>query len=329
MTQRPLSLRRSGFTLIELLVVIAIIAVLVALLLPAVQQAREAARRAQCRNNLKQIGLGLANYESTYSALPPANTNNLSVLARMLPQMDYVPLFEQIDFNVAYNHANNVTAFNTIVPSFLCPSDTDKLPAAQGGRNNYHGNTGTEIVYSLPSTVVGGTNYGLPAPNGTIIQTSTSATVISTSVRLRDVTDGLSNTAAFSERVKGDGSAGVSTVDSDTYQPGTYPSTPDQALADCRAVNVSDLTKQGYSNVGAPWLQPYHSTTMYYHTAPPNERSCMFPPGRIMTTASSRHVGGVHVTLCDGSVRFVGNSVDLGTWRALGSRAGSETTSDF
>ena len=311
---------RRGFTLIELLVVIAIIAVLVALLLPAVQQAREAARRAQCKNNLKQMGLALQTYEESCQALPPANVNNLSVHTRLLSQLDLTTVYESVDFNVSYNHANNVAAYNTTVPFFLCPSDVDKLPQV-GGRTNYYGNTGTEIIYSLPSTTVGGTNYGMPMPNGSIVQ--------SRAIRLRDISDGTSNTAAFSERNKGDGSNGVTSPESDTYQPGTYPATPDAALADCNAVNVADLTKQGYSNVGIPWLQPYHSSTMYYHVAPPNGRSCMYPPGRIMTTASSRHAGGVHLVLCDGSTRFVSDSINLAIWRALGSRDSGETVGEY
>lgn len=313
--------RRSGFTLIELLVVIAIIAVLVALLLPAVQQAREAARRAQCRNQLKQLGLALANYEEIYTSLPPANTNNLSMNARLLPQLELSNIYELIDFNVAYNHANNTVAMNTTVPSFLCPSDVDLLPGSLGARNNYYANTGTEIVYTLPSATVGGTNYGMPFPNGIIIQGA--------SVKMRDITDGASNTAAFSERVKGDGSNGVSTPMSDTYRPGTYPGTADQAYADCMAVDTSNLAMQGYSNSGAPWLQPYHSSTMYYHVAPPNTRSCMYPPGRIMTTPSSFHTGGVNLALCDGSVKFISDAIDLSLWRALGTRAGNEVVQDY
>lgn len=320
---------RRGFTLIELLVVIAIIAVLVALLLPAVQQARESARRSQCKNNLKQIGLALANYEGTFTALPSANTNNLSVMARLLPNMDMATLYDQINFNVAYNNAANAIPFATSVPTFLCPSDIDQLPIALGARNNYYGNTGFEIIYSLPSMTVGGTNYGMPTPNGVIVQTPSTTNIGAPVLRFRDILDGMSNTAAFSEKNKGDGSAGVSTPESDTYLPGTYPATPDLAVADCRAVNTSDLTKQGYSNVGAPWLQPYHSSTMYYHTAPPNDRSCMYPSGRIMTTANSRHPGGVHIVLCDGSVRFVSDGIELATWRALGSRASSDIVGDY
>jgi prepilin-type processing-associated H-X9-DG protein len=148
-------------------------------------------------------------------------------------------------------------------------------------------------------------------------------------LRFANLLDGTSSTVAFGERIKGDGSNGVTSPRSDTYRPGTFPSTPDEALRDCRAVNVLDLSRQGVSNVGAPWLWAYHSTTLYWHTAGPNERSCMYPPGRIMTTASSYHKGGVQVTLCDGSVRFVSNSVDLALWRALGTRNGSEVVGDF
>jgi hypothetical protein len=93
------------------------------------------------------------------------------------------------------------------------------------------------------------------------------------------------------EKIKGDGSNGISTEESDTFQPGTYPGTPDQAYADCLAVNVTDLSKQGYSNVGAPWIYSYHSTSRYYHVSPPNGRSCMYPPGRIATTYVDRSTG--------------------------------------
>jgi prepilin-type N-terminal cleavage/methylation domain-containing protein/prepilin-type processing-associated H-X9-DG protein len=319
---RRLSSVRRGFTLIELLVVIAIIAILIAMLLPAVQQAREAARRSQCKNNLKQIGLALHNYMDTNKLFPPSNVNNISIHARLLPFMDLKPVYQTVDFNNAYSHVNNTTARMTQLPALVCPSDTDNgAVAALGGRNSYYGNVGSEIVYTLPSAVVGGTNYGMPNPNGVFYQQS--------NIKAADIKDGLSSTAAFSEHLIGDGNNAISTPVSDTFQPGTYPATADQALADCRAVDVTDLSKQGYSNIGAPWLQPYHSTTMYYHVAPPNDRSCMFPPGRIMTTANSRHPGGVHMALCDGSARFINKSIDLTVWRALGTRAGSEILSQF
>ena len=129
--------------------------------------------------------------------------------------------------------------------------------------------------------------------------------------------------------VGGDGVREVATDRTDTFAPGTHPTTADQAVTDCRSVNVTDLTMQGYSNVGAPWLYGYHSTALYFHVGPPNSRSCMFPPGRIATTANSAHAGGVNVGLVDGSVRFVKDGIDLAAWRGLGSRNQGELLSEF
>ena len=320
--------RRRGFTLIELLVVIAIIAVLIALLLPAVQQAREAARRTQCKNNLKQLGLAMHSYHDTYGGLPMAkNTSssatptNFPAQARILPYIDQAPLYNRIDFNQRATHANNAFAFAITVPAFRCASDSDTMQAVAGGRNNYYTNYGTIIGNSLPGTTVGSTNYGMPMPDGVMFQDSF--------VRFGDVTDGTSGTAMMSERCLGDGSNGISTRKSDTFQPGVYPADANDALTICRATNINDTTKQGKSNGGVSWLSPDHTTTYYYHVLPPNDLSCMYPPSRISTTANSRHVGGVHVVICDGAVRFVSENIDLNVWRAIGTRRGSEVVSEF
>jgi len=314
-----MSKTRRGFTLIELLVVIAIIAILIALLLPAVQQAREAARRTQCRNNLKQLGLAIHNYHDNFNCFPLADVNGavnpVSAHARLLPAIDQSPLYNLVNFNVPYSDPTNAVAMMAQVPAFVCPSNVDSLPAALGGRNTYYWNAGNGIVM-----YASGATGQLPS-NGVIYHNQI--------IRFRDVTDGLSNTAAMAEKATGDGSNGLSTPKTDTFQPGIYPNTPDEALQYCNAVNTSDLTKQGYSNVGAPWLQQYHSTNQYNHVLPPNGRSCMYPPGRIATTANSYHTGGVHTLLCDGSVRFVSDNVDLGKWRALGSISGGEVLSEF
>jgi prepilin-type N-terminal cleavage/methylation domain-containing protein/prepilin-type processing-associated H-X9-DG protein len=314
---------RRGFTLIELLVVIAIIAVLIALLLPAVQQAREAARRTQCRNNLKQLGLAMHNYLDAHTRLPlclNATNKPISVHAYMLPFLDQSPLYGLIDFNVNWSSANNAAARATPVPGFLCPSEPSvALPAGWAG-TTYRANQGSNILYGQPSTNPANGNFVMPAPNGVFVS--------GMSLRIVDVTDGTSTTAAFSEHPFADfNNAQVNPYD--TFRPGTYPSTPDEAYQMCRDMDTSNLALQGVSDVGAPWLQSYHSTTQYFHVSPPNGRSCMYPPGRIATSAASRHTGGVHVGMCDGAVKFVSENIDLGLWRAVGSRNGGEVVGDF
>ncbi len=324
---------RRGFTLIELLVVIAIIAILIALLLPAVQQAREAARRTQCKNHLHEIGLALHNYADVHEMFPltqarttnltgPNFGNSMSVHARILPYIDQAPLYNQIDWNVDYNHANNLLPFRQIIEPYLCPSDQDLMPHSMGGRTNYQFSMGSGILHEgVPSPVVGNINNLMPSADGVFYKNG--------SIGFRDMIDGSSTTALASERIKGDGSNGIITEESDTFQPGIYPNTPDEAMNICRQMDITDLTKQGRSHSGAPWLQSYHTTTIYYHVAPPNDRSCMFPPGRIMTTASSEHEGGVHLLLGDGAVRFVSENINLATWRGLGTRNGKEVVGPF
>lgn len=142
--------------------------------------------------------------------------------------------------------------------------------------------------------------------------------------RFTDIVDGTSKTAAFSEHIIGDFSSSVATPQGDTFLPGTYPSTGDQAILDCEAINPANLSFQGNSNAGTPWITASHTATRYFHTSGPMRRSCMFPPNRIMVTANSLHADGVHLTMCDGSVTFVSQSVDLAIWRAVGSRNGRE-----
>ncbi len=302
--------RSRGFTLVELLVVIAIIGILVGLLLPAVQSAREVARRMQCGNNLKQFGLAIHNYESSNKRLPAGRSPaGLSAHAQLLPYLEQNNVYGLVDFNVAYTHANNVAALAVNIPTFTCPSDpVTTVPIGWAG-TNYRSNQGAGILNALAPSISSDPNYGYPNPNGPFIPT--------TYLRIGSITDGLSNTAAFSEHGKGDFSNAISSP-SDTFWPKTNPTTPDEAVRDCKAINPLDLQFQRNSNVGAPWLQGSHTTSNYFHVAPPNSRSCMFPPGRISTTAKSYHTGGVQVARCDGSVSFVGQSIDLSVWRSLG-----------
>jgi prepilin-type N-terminal cleavage/methylation domain-containing protein len=314
---------RHAFTLVELLVVIAIIGVLVGLLLPAVQRAREAARRMSCSNNLHQLGIAMQNYEAAHKRLPPGNLvgavfTGISVQARLLPYAEQAVAYRDVNFRFAYNHPENSVARMHQIPFLRCPSDPSSMLAAElGGLNNYYANQGTGIIFGLPERGnASDPNRDMPFPNGVFYRNSNTA--------FRDILDGLSNTVAFSEKGVGDGSNGVATAQTDTFRPGTYPANADEAYRDCMAMDVRDLSKQGVSNVGAPWLWAYHSTTLYHHAAPPNSRSCMFPPGRIMTTANSQHDQGVHVLRCDASVRLVSDSVDLQIWRKVGTRAEGE-----
>ncbi len=312
--------RRHGFTLIELLVVIAIIAILISLLLPAVQKVREAAARMQCQNNLKQLALALHNYEGDYKYLPRGRTfpNNeaLSAASRLLPYIEQDNVFKLINFSVGWAHANNAAANATTIKTFLCPSDTTSRVPPGVAPNSYRANEGTSLVMWYGISDAAGVNNAMPPANGPFD--------VNNALKLADITDGTSNTAAFSEHLIGDFSQSVVMERGDTFRPGTYPATADQAIADCAAIDINNLAFQSYSNVGGSWLYGYHSTTSYWHSAPPNTRSCMFPPSRIMTTANSNHSGGVNISLCDGSVRFVSNGVSLATWRAVGTRNGGE-----
>lgn len=328
---RSPSIRR-GFTLIELLVVIAIIAVLIALLLPAVQQARLSAQRSQCKNNLKQLGVALHAYHADYGCLPPASGGNgFSPHARLLPHMDQAPLFKTLNFRVSVSSRtpptdpNNLKAWVMTFPAFRCPTDNDidvGDPALVGGRNNYWTNYGTGVVVSLPGTTVGSTNYGMPMPNGPMFNGSR--------IKLTDILDGTSNTALMSEKLIGDGSDAITTPQTDTYRPGTYPSNEDEAYQFCQASNVNDLTQQGKSFNCTSWLAASNDSTYYFHSITPNNKlGCMFPPSRMASNANSRHAGGVHVLMCDGAVKFVSQEIALAIWRAIGTRAKKEPTPEL
>lgn len=316
--------RRSAFTLIELLVVIAIIAVLIALLLPAVQSAREAARRAQCVNNLKQIGLALHNYHDINKVFPLSRYNNFSGHCRMLPFLEQTHVFNAINFSGSWRadatgYDPNLTVRGVAISTFLCPSDAmNNVPAGWAG-NNYRANEGTMFLHTYNPADPSNVNYSMPPPNGVFFNSEVHG--------MQEVPDGTSNTALFSEHIKGDFNQSIASERSDTFRPGTYPATMDEAVQFCNNFDWKDLSYQGVSDVGAPWIYGYHSTTTYYHTAGPNRRSCMYPPSRIATTANSNHPGGVNVSMGDGSVKFIKESISIQTWRALGTRNQAEIIS--
>ncbi len=308
---------RSGFTLVELLVVIAIIGILVALLLPAVQAAREAARRMQCSNNLKQMGLALHNYHDTYKAFPCGRWGQFpgqaySFQSLILRYMEQDNVYDAIDFQQSWGHANNAVPLATVIPMYLCPSDpVSGLPAGWAG-NNYFGNGGSKPEKSVAALA-----------NGVFYNKS--------NIRLADILDGLSNTAAFSERLKGDFSNAISTPRSDLFGPSVVVTTADEAMNACRAMDATNLANQSRSSSGAPWLAGSpDNVAEYQHVAPPGDRSCAFPgtPNRSSWAANSHHPGGVNLAKCDGSVSFYPRTIDILVWRAIGSRNGGEAINE-
>jgi prepilin-type N-terminal cleavage/methylation domain-containing protein/prepilin-type processing-associated H-X9-DG protein len=323
---------RSGFTLIELLVVIAIIAVLIALLLPAVQAAREAARRMQCVNNLKQVGLAMANYEGTVGSYPWGCgwwNNPWSAHVMMLPFLEQQPLYNAINFSdtgTAVTGVTNTTVVNTTLAAFLCPSDTDRLTTVTGHNN-----------YSMCS---GSSSYSVKYVN----QWNGIATFIYdgkgfSSFSSRNVIDGTSNTAAFSERVKGigrlnsdslDGMRPTASVSSLNAWPSGVPST-DYATCLAKPPQTAGLAGR-ISATGANWADGFADFGgLYNHVMPPNSWSCVqtvspttsYADG-VIHTATSRHPGVVNVLFGDGTVRAVKSTVNLNVWWAVGTTANGE-----
>lgn len=307
-----------AFTLIELLVVIAIIAVLIALLLPAVQQAREAARRTQCKNNLKQFGLAMHNYHDvanrfpcTINATPWANAG-VGAMVHLLPYIDQAPQYNSITFvptgdwtrPVNDTGAAGKRYYEVTPPGFRCPSDT----SAQyyPGTNGIVGNWAT-ASYGLSGGAQRESGNGCGTYPGNVFGTgpddhtdSADPSRISGmfsrygfSAAIKDVTDGTSNTILMGE-----------------YR------------AEC-----SDHQRHGWANVNSNWLLT---------TAPINFQTCLGGGG--CNSASnwntsqgfkSRHVGGAHILLCDGSVKFVSENIDYMTYQRIGDRRDNQPVGEF
>jgi prepilin-type N-terminal cleavage/methylation domain-containing protein/prepilin-type processing-associated H-X9-DG protein len=315
-----LRLKKRGFTLIELLVVIAIIAVLIALLLPAVQQAREAARRTQCKNNLKQFGLAMHNYHDSLNIFPcsinPGNFGNplnTGALVQVLPYMDQAPIFNTVSSvsvgswvtPVACSAPAGSQYQEVQPPGFVCPSDTSAK--YYPGTNGIQGNWAT-ASYGLSGGAQRESGNGCSSYPGNAFGTgpvdhgdSRDPTQISGmfsrygfSARIKDITDGTSNTILMGE---------------------------------CRS-ECSDHQRHGWANVNSNWL---------FTTAPINYKTCPGDGGGCNGTSNwatsqgfkSRHVGGAHILLCDGSVRFLSENLDYSTLQKLGDRRDNQVIGEF
>lgn len=351
--------RSRGFTLIELLVVIAIIAILIALLLPAVQQAREAARRSQCRNNLKQIGLAIHNYHDNFNFMPPFTTGSgypqnvggsaagfrtrLSGFVTILPYIDQAPLYNTITAdNPSQFPWNNVAYWIQGPVVYRCPSDAGQLnpqnTANTRGKLNYVFCGGDGQVGSIAGAATTGTTTPYITPTRGLF-----AALIC--YNFRDCLDGLSNTIAASESIAPTSTTSLGMVSS------FVATTP----AACRT-QFNSTTRQvispwtGDTSRGYRWGDGGAYFSAFTTALPPNSVSC-FSQGTPshwyegLYAASSLHVGGAHALMGDGAVRFISENIDsgnqasalpsaasggkspYGVWGAMGTRAAGETVS--
>jgi prepilin-type N-terminal cleavage/methylation domain-containing protein/prepilin-type processing-associated H-X9-DG protein len=339
---KRLSVNR-GFTLIETLVVIGIFSILMALLLPAVQSAREAARRAQCANNLHQIGLALQGYETDNQCYPVSSTGvqiadprnpdvtlrqylgYFSIHVRLLPYLDLRPVYDSVNFVAGTEPIDNfmtppgpqslslaaiqTTAMTVCVDTFLCPSDGG--PFNETG-NNYRGNVGLGPYASAWAE-------SRDSGNGFFLEVEVT--------RPSYVRDGLSHTAAFSERLRGSGKVGHSVPERDFWAITVDIDTADELLVGCQVAARPGAAT--YPLAGNRWFWVGRDRTLYTHTQQPNGRipDCILsdaigPPG--MATARSWHKGGVNVLMGDGSVRYALEGIAPAVWRGLGTRNGGE-----
>ena len=352
--------KRRGFTLIELLVVISIIAVLIALLLPAVQSAREAARRAQCSNNLKQLGLAVHNYATSFNVIPamtmyPGGQSAMSGgwgpswLIAILPQIEQGNLYAAYNFSApavvtggSPSGLENTTVTYNQIATLLCPSESSVNRPAFTATTNYVGNYGGPGQISVYS----GTIVPVGDPNGTPLGKLGPVT-------MEAVRDGLSNTALFSEALHGlQGSPTVYPGRSADSKRGVFPGPAGggagagaaAAVAFAQACqNLSAGTVSNNSgNLGndAYATYPWHvGMVNYNHVGPPNSSHCMdasdstagLPLVYVGYSGSapptSNHPGGVQMAMADGSVRFIKDSINQQTWWAIGTRFGKEIVS--
>lgn len=332
--------RHAGFTLIELLVVIAIIAILVALLLPAVQQAREAARRTQCKNNLKQLGLALHNYIDVAGVLPPSacidtsitetgNNGSWGVHGRILPFLDQGNLYRSVDLTVAWDFQSEISGLK--IPGYACPSDprSDESRDPGSGRpvlypTNYGFNFGTWFVYN-PVTGRGGT--GAFYPNAKL--------------RMSAFTDGTSSTLMVAE-VKAWTPYRRNGGPASTAIPATVAEAEAQIASGVQFKNTGHtewpdgrVHHHGFTTAMPPNAATECSdgTTTYdfcdFNSWQEGKNGRNGSPSYAIITSRSYHPGIVQVALMDGSCRSISENIDLSVWRGLGTRGGGEVLGEF
>lgn len=328
----PSRFSRRGFTLIELLVVIAIIAILIALLLPAVQQAREAARRTQCRNNLKQLGLAMYNYHDNFRVFPMMSGSNGGPGGRrqgsfkaMLPYLDQAPLANLIATGGTAAAVNGTTNYfgdsfvpwdenhvgvRARLPALLCPSDGDTTVEGQEGDNNYATCRGDTIWDHTPQW---NGNGGRGLRGFFVGGTGGSGTR-----SVRDVTDGLSNTIAISEVIKT--KPGATTIMtgavSYAFDQTALRTNPSVCLTNLGPNGTVTTTDGNSLRRGCRWMDANPIFTGFTTILGPNRISCMSnnsgDSGDGIFEPSSLHTGGVHALMGDGAVRFIGENINTG-----------------
>jgi prepilin-type N-terminal cleavage/methylation domain-containing protein/prepilin-type processing-associated H-X9-DG protein len=312
-----------GFTLVELLVVIAILGVLVAILLPAIQSSREASRRSSCGNNLKQIGVALQNFHAGHRRFPPGRGGPppkvFSPLAYLLPYLEEDSLEGQIDLSsaptslviagVPYSGTRNLAAATQAVIVFQCPSDvaSGRVPGSTYGATNFVANAGSGLL----------DNGSLNEADGVFF--------LASCVGFQNLLDGSSHTAAFSERMLGTGQTFLGPTPSQAalYMLELGPGV-DVSPSACASLGTGDW----YSQRGAKWILGNYGNTLYNHFYTPNapQWDCMnLAQQKALTAARSYHPSGVNLLYCDGSLRFIEDSIDPLLWRAAATRAGNET----